>query len=253
MLHPFVSSPVVRHDHLAPGLSLSAVIHAGLVLAAVTATGVVRRPHVPQTMVELVRFAEMPFRVVPSAARGLRGVRHRDAPITVRPAPFQLPQIQLSFDLVLPEPPALPDVALDDAALEIGGTGVITDDALALGIGSGGSSRLLGAYAAYDEVSVERPARGLPGNAKPRYPSRLASRSIESSFNVYFVVDTSGTIDRSTVELPSSVLQEFAGAVREVLFDWRFAPAELGGRRVRQRVQQPFTFRVEPARAWGRP
>jgi protein TonB len=73
----------------------------------------------------------------------------------------------------------------------------------------------------------------------------MVSRSIESNFNVTFVVDTTGTVDRNTVELPSSVLQDFASAVREVLFDWRFVPAELGGRRVRQRVLQPFTFRVE--------
>jgi protein TonB len=73
----------------------------------------------------------------------------------------------------------------------------------------------------------------------------LASRSIETNFNVYFVVDTTGTVDRTTVELPPSVLQEFASAVKDVLLDWRFVPAQLGGRRVRQRVQQPFTFRVE--------
>ena len=92
---------------------------------------------------------------------------------------------------------------------------------------------------------MERPVAALPGNPKPRYPGRMASRSIETNFNVYFVVDTTGTVDRETVELPPSVLQEFASAVKDVLFDWRFVPAQLGGRRVRQRVQQPFTFRVE--------
>ena len=40
----------------------------------------------------------------------------------------------------------------------------------------------------------------------------------------------------------------------DVLFNWRFAPAELGGRRVRQRVLQPFTFRLERAfSSYGRP
>jgi protein TonB len=191
-----------------------------------------------------VRFAEVPFRTAPSAARTARRSRGRATRATAAPAAFQLPQLPASFDLVLPDPPAPPEYAFDDAAIEIGGGGVATDDVLGLGVG-GGMRRAPGLYGAYDEVTVERPVAALPGNAKPRYPGRLANRSIETNFNVYFVVDTSGTVDRATVELPSTVLQEFASAVREVLFDWRFKPAELGGRRVRQRVLQPFSFRVE--------
>jgi protein TonB len=73
----------------------------------------------------------------------------------------------------------------------------------------------------------------------------MLSRGIETNFTVYFVVDTSGTVDRETLELPSSVEQEFTSAVVAVLSMWRFVPAEMGGRRVRQRVVQPFIFRVE--------
>ena len=63
-----------------------------------------------------------------------------------------------------------------------------------------------------------------------------------SNFN--FVVDSSGTVDEKSVEWPPSVQQEFTSAVAEVLFNWRFVPAELGGRRVRQRVEQPFIFQM---------
>jgi protein TonB len=245
MLHPFVSSPVVRQDHLGPIFTLSTSAHVALLFAAVISTGVVRRPHVAEVMVELVRFAEVPFRTVASSARASsrsRGRVTRDKPA---PAAFQLPQLPESFDLVLPDPPEPPTYAFDDAAMEIGGNGVITDDVLGLGVGGGGRGRAPGPHGAYDEISVERPVAALPGNPKPRYPGRMASRSIETNFNVYFVVDTTGTVVRETVELPPSVLQEFASAVKDVLFDWRFKPAELGGRRVRQRVLQPFSFRVE--------
>jgi protein TonB len=245
MLHPFVSSPIARHDHLAPIFTLSTTAHVGLLVAAVISTAVVRRPHVPVAIVELVRFAEVPFRTAPSALRGSGRTRGRATQDKPTPAAFQLPQLPASFDLVLPDPPAPPEYNYDDAAVEIGNAGVITDDVLGLGIGGGTRLRTPGVYGAYDEIAVERPVAALPGNAKPRYPSRMVSRSIESNFNVTFVVDTTGTVDRNTVELPSSVLQDFASAVREVLFDWRFVPAELGGRRVRQRVLQPFTFRVE--------
>jgi protein TonB len=245
MLHPFVSSPVARQDHLAPLLTLSTSAHLGLIFAAVISTGMVRHSPVPAVMMELVRFAEVPFRTAPSAARPTSRARGRVTSVKPTAVAFQLPQLPESFDLALPEPPEPPMYAFDDAAMEIGGSGVITDDVLGLGIGRSGGQRALGAYGAYDETSVERPVAALPGNPKPRYPGRLASRSIETNFNVYFVVDTTGTVDRATVELPPSVLQEFASAVKDVLFDWRFVPAQLGGRRVRQRVQQPFTFRVE--------
>jgi protein TonB len=245
MLHPFVSAPIVRHDHLAPIFTLSTSAHVGLLFAAVISTGVVRRPAVPVVMVELVRFAEVPFRAAASSARAVTRSRHRAAPAQPAPAPFLLPQLPASFDLVLPDPPAPSEYNYDDAAMQIGGEGVLADDVLGLGLAGTSRARAPGAYGAYDEISVERPVAALPGNAKPRYPGRLVNRSIESTFNVYFVVDTSGTVDRATVELPPTVLQEFASAVREVLFDWRFVPAELGGRRVRQRVLQPFSFRVE--------
>lgn len=250
MLHPFVSSPIVRHDHLASIFTLSTTAHVGLLFAAVISTGVVRRPQVPVALVELVRFAEVPFRTAPSALRALGRPRDRATRDKPTPAAFQLPQLPASFDLVLPDPPAPPEYDYDDAAVEIGNAGVNTDDVLGLG-GGGTRRRAPGVYGAYDEIAVERPVAALPGNPKPRYPTRMVSRSIESNFDVTFVVDTTGTVDRTTVELPASVLQDFASAVREVLFDWRFVPAELGGRRVRQRVLQPFTFRVE--RGMGRP
>jgi protein TonB len=250
MLHPFVSAPIVRHDHLAPSFTLSTSAHVGLLFAAVISTGVVRRPHVPEVMIELVRFAEVPFRTAPSGARPASRARGRVTSVKPTPVAFQLPQLPESFDLVLPEPPEPPTYAFDDAAMEIGNGGVITDDVLGLGIGRAGRQRAPGPFGAYDETSVERPVTALPSNPKPRYPGRLASRSIETNFNVYFVVDTTGTVDRATVELPPSVLQEFASAVKDVLFDWRFVPAQLGGRRVRQRVQQPFTFRVEGSHSW---
>jgi TonB family protein len=251
MLHPFVSSPAARHDHLAPIFTLSTSAHVGLLFAAVISTGVVRRPQaVPALMVELVRFVEVPFRTAPSSVRTSNRGRGRMITKIAAPVPFQLPQLPASFDLVLPDPPAPPENAYDDAVMQIGSSGMITDDVLGLGIG-GGRHRVPGPYGAYDEVAVERPVSALPGNPKPRYPGRMANRSVETNFNVTFVVDTTGTVVRETVELPPSVLQEFASAVREVLFDWRFVPAELGGRRVRQRVLQPFSFRVERGAGGG--
>jgi protein TonB len=246
MLHPFVSLPGASRN-LTPVLALSASVHAGLLYAALTSTGVVRRPHLPQAVAELVRFAELPVRRSPSLVRraNVRG----EGPGRVLDKPeLELPPLPLSFDLLLPDPVAMPDFLPDYTAVEIEGSGVGTDDVLHLGLGRGGGSSRLPAgapYGAYDELTVEKPAIPVGDNPKPRYPSHLVSRGVETNFNVTFVVDTSGSVDRATVELPRSVREEFTSAVADVLFSWRFVPAELGGRRVRQRVLQPFIFKVE--------
>jgi protein TonB len=246
MLHPFVSVPYARRN-FAPVLALSASVHAGLLYAALTSTGVVRRPHLPQAVVELVRLAELPVRRSPSPARRSNARGRRPGRVDDRTT-FELPPLPVSFDLLLPEPAPMADYLPDHTAVEIGGSGVGADDVLHLGLGHGGGTSGLPAgapYGAYDEHAVEKAAVPVGDNRKPRYPSRLIRRGIETNFNVTFVVDTSGSVDRETVELPPAIQQEFASAVAEVLLSWRFVPAELGGRRVRQRVLQPFVFRLE--------
>jgi TonB family protein len=157
---------------------------------------------------------------------------------------FKLPPLLLvSFDLAIPEAAPLPEYHPDDIALEIGGGVLPVDDVLHLGTGPSTSTGPAGTpYNAYDEVTVEKRAVPAPVNPKPHYPPRMLHRGIESNFNVYFVVDTSGSVDPETVELPRSVQEDFTNAVAEVLYKWHFVPAELGGRRVRQRVLQPFSF-----------
>jgi TonB family protein len=244
MLHPFVSVPSARPSP-APVLTLSALVHLGLLCVALMSTGVAHRTHVIfDTVAEQVRFATLPYRAVPTMP--LRSTRRaRRERVSTEPE-FRLPPLLASFDLALPDPAPLPEYQPLDAALEIGESTGLTEDALHLGLGpagSGGQPATL--YNAYDEVAVEKRVVPAAANRTPQYPSRMVTRGIEANFNVSFVVDTSGVVDRETLELPPTIEREFMSAVVEVLFNWRFAPAELGGRRVRQRVLQPFTFRME--------
>jgi protein TonB len=244
MLHPFVSAPSAS-GNFAPVLVLSVSVHVGLLCLALTSTGVVRPVRLARAVVERVQFAELPFRASPSPARRSPARPRRARLVYAEPA-LTLPQLPTSFDLMLPEPVPLPDYQPAYAALEIGAGAVNADDVLHLGLGPSTSRGRAGAlHNAYDEFAVEKCAVPVAANPKPRYPYRMSSRGIESNFNVYFVVDTTGTVDRATLELPPSVQQEFTSAVTEVLFKWRFLPAEMGGRRVRQRVLQPFIFRME--------
>jgi protein TonB len=254
MLHPFVSVPNASRTLFAPVLVLSASVHVGLLCGALASTRDPRLRHEAKVVAEQVRFVALPFRAVRRTVprSSDRGQRARPADPERELTLPRLPQLPASFDLLLPELAALPDYQPDyDAKLEFGGGGVLTDDVLNLGVGLAAPRLPVGAlYDAFEELAVEKRVVPVPANRKPRYPSRMLDRRIETNFNVTFVVDTSGIVDRETVELPRSIEQEFASAVVEVLYNWRFLPAELGGRRVRQRVLQPFIFQLSFA---GRP
>ena len=249
MLHPFISSPYAS-GHLTPVVALSATVHAALFYAAVTSTGVVRRTHPPAVATEVVQFTELAVRRISSrAVRPLRRApRAQLVGLDVAKHELPPPIAPLSFDLQLRDL-ELPEFQPDVSVTEFDGNTGITDDVLRLGLNAGGSrSRDAARYGAFDESVVERRAMPARANRLPRYPYQMLSLGIETHFEVTFVIDTTGTIDQETVEWPRAVEQAFTRAVADVLSRWRFAPAQIGGRRVRQRVSQPFQFRLE-----GRP
>ena len=96
----------------------------------------------------------------------------------------------------------------------------------------------------YIASNVDRIAAADGANPKPAYPSDMLYRMIEAQFAVQFVVDTTGRVDTTTIQIPPSVDRRFAKSVLDVLVRWRFYPAELRGRRVRQLLEQPFEFRI---------
>ena len=79
-------------------------------------------------------------------------------------------------------------------------------------------------------------------NPQPRYPDVLKRDGVEGSFVVEFVVDSTGRVDEKTMSFPSTAHPMFLRAVRDALLHSRYFPAELAGVRVRQLVQQQFSF-----------
>ena len=59
-----------------------------------------------------------------------------------------------------------------------------------------------------------------------------------------FVVDTSGKAEAGSFKVLKTSHELFAQAVRSALPGMRFIPAEVGGKKVKQLVQQPFTFAI---------
>lgn len=94
----------------------------------------------------------------------------------------------------------------------------------------------------YFEFQVEKQAVQVPGTGVLRYPDMLKSANIEGEVLAQFVVDREGRYEPGTFKVIKSSHDLFTAAVKNALPNIRFTPAEVGGRRVKQLVQQPFTF-----------
>jgi protein TonB len=94
------------------------------------------------------------------------------------------------------------------------------------------------------ESMVEKQVVAIPGTATPRYPSMLQSAGLEGDVRAQFVVDTLGRVEQGSFHVLQPTHDLFAAAVRDALGRARFKPAEVGGHKVRQLVEQTFTFRI---------
>lgn len=94
----------------------------------------------------------------------------------------------------------------------------------------------------YFDFQVEKPVAPIPGTGSPRYPDILRSASVEGQVIVQFVVDTTGRIDGTTFKVIESTHDLFTASVRNAIPSMRFTPAEIGGVKVKQLVQQPFVY-----------
>lgn len=94
----------------------------------------------------------------------------------------------------------------------------------------------------YFDFQVEKPVVMAPGAQGPAYPDMLRTAGIEGQVLAQFVVDTTGRADMGTFKALKSDNDLFTTAVKNALQRMRFLPAEVGGRKVKQLVQQPFQF-----------
>lgn len=99
---------------------------------------------------------------------------------------------------------------------------------------------------AFDDV-LDRPVARSAESAAPRYPAALLAAGIEGQVTGEFTVDTLGLVEVESFVVVESTHPEFTAALRDALPRMRFIPAEHRGRRVRQRVAQPFLFRIDLA------
>jgi protein TonB len=221
------------------GLTVSTVLHLVVIALAVRATAWTAPRHEPVTVEPVVFVAPVPKPATPAAPMTPRapsssapGPTSIAAPPAIGPIaviPTEIPPAGSMSDLIRPDDfrPTAARIAGD--ATPPGRTGVAD--------GSPFTERL-----------VDRAVVALPGTAAPRYPSSLQSAGLEGDVRAQFVVDTLGRVERGTVRILESTHELFSQAVRDALARSRFSPAEAGGRKVRQLVEQSFTFRIDPRR-----
>ncbi len=232
MLNNLIESRAKKQS-LAGTTVVSLVIHVVLVLGAVYAT-LNAGQNDDKAKVEDVKFVENTPKDEPKPKDEPPPPKQEVASVAP-PKGFQV--------LVMPVdiPDVIPEVDLSKKA---------TDEADFSGKGvAGGSSKGVGSGPPVDmnqpffEFQVEKPV--VPnGGTTPRYPDILRSAGVEGEVLAQFVVDTSGRVEMGSFKVLRSSHDLFVAAVRQALPGMKFIPAEVGGRHVKQLVQQPFSFGI---------
>ena len=95
------------------------------------------------------------------------------------------------------------------------------------------------------EIEVDSAVKRYEWSAAPDYPINLLRQNIEGGAFVIYVVDTLGLADTASMKVVNATHEEFVQAVRDAMPKMRFRPAILGGYKVRQLVQQNFSFKIQ--------
>ena len=148
---------------------------------------------------------------------------------------------------VLTAPVEIPDVIPDiDLSKKVTDENDFSGKGVAGGVAKGveGRKAIVQSDQPYFEFQVEKPVVPAPGSTSPRYPDMLRQAGVEGEVLAQFVVDTTGRAEAGSLKILKSSHDLFIQSVKNALPQMKFIPAEVGGRKVKQLVQQPFTFSI---------
>ncbi len=207
----------------------SLILHVGLIGLAVVATAHARQA-LEKPKQEKIDFVEV-------KKNEPEPPKNEPPPQVVAPPPPKGFQV-LNAPVEIPD--VLPDIDLSKK---------VTDEADFTGKGqqggvSKGVDKPVVTDQPYFEFQVEKPVVQAPGSSAPRYPDILRQAGVEGEVLAQFVVDTLGKAEAGSFKVLKSSHDLFAQSVRSALPSMRFIPAEVGGRKVKQLVQQPFAFAI---------
>jgi periplasmic protein TonB len=216
------------------GTIISIVLHAILITAAVILTKKTADA-LEKPKEEKVVLAET--KKEPEPEKPKEQPKNEPPPVAQAAPPkgFQVPVPPLDI------PDVIPDVDLSKKATDeadFSGKGV--QGGVAKGV-EGGTGPVI-TDQPYFDFQVEKAAAAIPGSGSPAYPEMLKSSGVEGEALVQFIVDTTGRAELSSFKVLRASHDAFGQAVKAALPRMRFLPAEIGGRKVRMLVQQPFAF-----------
>lgn len=266
------------------GLAMSVAIHGALIAAALAAGShvatttaeplkaesiefvappppkppeekVYRAPDPPKTAPKPKQAAPRPAAPRPPAPRVQAP---RPAQVAAAPAPINVPVITppVAIPTTIPGPdlnaiPTVSDVvarasdiagtssAAKSGSGSTGGTGRVSSESS----GDVAVSASRGDGSAWGEEQVDVAVRQR-GGVNLKYPERLRANNISGTVMMRFIVGTNGRVEMSSVKVLDSPHDEFTAAVKDALRGMRFQPAEVRGTKVRQLVEQSFTFKL---------
>jgi protein TonB len=83
-----------------------------------------------------------------------------------------------------------------------------------------------------------------PGNPAPRYPAELRAAGIQGEVVAQFVVNREGAAEVESFKVLKASDPQFVDAVKAVLPQMRFYPAQVDGQPVKQLTQMSFEFNL---------
>ena len=96
----------------------------------------------------------------------------------------------------------------------------------------------------YSVLEVDTAVVRSTKSAAPAYPLKLLEKHIEGYVHARYIVDTTGFADTASFVVMEATHPEFILAVKEALPYMRFSPAKIGPTKVKQLVQQSFSFKI---------
>ncbi|MEO6865475.1 MAG: TonB family protein [Gemmatimonadaceae bacterium] len=226
-----------RKAKRSPGTTAFSIgLHAGIIGLAVwaTANAAIRNEKPKAEKIEFVQVKKdeppPPKKELPPPPKN----------VTVAPPPPKGFQVLQAPPIV---PIKIPDIDLSKKATDAAdftGRGVVG------GVGKGvvGGTGPVSDNQTYFAYQVEKPAAMASGTITPSYPETLRSAGIEGEVDAEFVVDTTGRAEPGSLVIKKATNELFSASVKSALPRMRFYAAEVGGKKVKQLVQQPFTFTI---------
>lgn len=146
-------------------------------------------------------------------------------------------------------------VDIPDVIPEVDLTKKVTDEAdfsgkgvaggVAKGVEGGTGPVVTNTDQPFFEFQVEKPVVPAPGGCSPKYPEMLRTAGVTGEVQAQFVVDTTGRVQPGSFKVLKTTHELFTAEVRKATSCFRYLAAETGGKKVKQLVQQPFTFDIQ--------